>query len=83
MIRKTTLAATLLSLAFAGGASAQVLIATDPITGADILWSTLAFIVLVSIMLHGATVSPVMRYLDWRQKRGVTQRESAELETAT
>ena len=49
-------------------------------TGADILWSTLAFIVLVSIMLHGATVSPVMRYLDWRQKRGVSQREVAELE---
>jgi NhaP-type Na+/H+ or K+/H+ antiporter len=51
-------------------------------TGADVLWSTLAFIVLVSIMLHGATVSPVMRYLDWRQKKGVTQREAAELENA-
>ncbi|KAA2237784.1 cation:proton antiporter [Salinarimonas soli] len=50
--------------------------------GADVLWSTLAFIVLVSIMLHGATVSPVMRYLDWRRKKGVTRREAAELESA-
>src|SRR3954451_760923 len=33
----------------------------------DLLWSTLAFIVLVSILLHGATVTPVMRHLDWRQ----------------
>ncbi len=51
--------------------------------GAELLWSTLAFIVLVSILLHGATVTPAMRYLDWRQKRGVTQRETAELETAS
>jgi NhaP-type Na+/H+ or K+/H+ antiporter len=41
----------------------------------DLLWSTLAFIVLVSILLHGATVTPVMRYLDWRQTRGHMQRE--------
>ncbi|KAA2237785.1 hypothetical protein [Salinarimonas soli] len=34
MIRKTAFAATLLSLAFVGSASAQVLVATDPITGA-------------------------------------------------
>lgn len=45
----------------------------------ELLWSTLSFIVLVSILLHGATVTPVMRYLDLRQKRGVTQREAATL----
>ncbi len=50
---------------------------------AELLWSTLAFIILVSILLHGATVTPVMRYLDWRQKRGVTQREAAELEAVS
>jgi len=41
----------------------------------DLLWSTLAFIVLISILLHGATVTPVMRYLDWRQTRGHSRRE--------
>lgn len=49
---------------------------------AELLWSTLAFIVLVSILLHGATVTPVMRYLDWRQRRGITQREARALEDA-
>ena len=39
----------------------------------DLLWSTLAFIVLVSILLHGATITPVMHYLDWRQTRGHIQ----------
>jgi NhaP-type Na+/H+ or K+/H+ antiporter len=33
----------------------------------EVLWSTIAFIVVVSILLHGATVSPVMRYLDRRR----------------
>ncbi len=47
---------------------------------AELLWGTLAFIVLVSILLHGATVTPVMRYVDWRQKRGITRREALELE---
>jgi len=49
---------------------------------AEILWSTLAFVVLVSVLLHGATVTPVMRYLDWRQKKGLTQREAAAIESA-
>ena len=43
------------------------------------MFIALAFIVLVSILLHGATVTPVMRYLDWRQKRGHMQRETAAL----
>ena len=37
----------------------------------ELLWSTTGLIVLVSILLHGTTVTPVMRYLDrQRQKRG-------------
>jgi NhaP-type Na+/H+ or K+/H+ antiporter len=35
------------------------------------------FIVLVSIVLHGVTVTPVMRFLDWRQRTGHTAREMA------
>jgi NhaP-type Na+/H+ or K+/H+ antiporter len=34
----------------------------------DLLWSTAAFIILVSIVLHGVTVTPVMRQLDRRRK---------------
>jgi NhaP-type Na+/H+ or K+/H+ antiporter len=34
----------------------------------DLLWSTTAFIILVSIVLHGVTVTPVMRQLDRRRK---------------
>jgi NhaP-type Na+/H+ or K+/H+ antiporter len=34
----------------------------------DLLWSTTAFIILVSIVLHGVTVTPVMRRLDRRRK---------------
>jgi NhaP-type Na+/H+ or K+/H+ antiporter len=33
----------------------------------ELLWSTLSFIVLLSILLHGATVTPVMRWLDVRE----------------
>lgn len=42
-----------------------------------LLWSTMGFVVLVSIILHGATVTPVMRYLDWRQRAGHLDRETA------
>jgi NhaP-type Na+/H+ or K+/H+ antiporter len=34
----------------------------------DLLWSTAGFIILVSIVLHGVTVTPVMRRLDHRRK---------------
>lgn len=30
----------------------------------DVLWSTIGLIVLISILLHGISVTPVMRYLD-------------------
>lgn len=37
----------------------------------DLLWSTAGLIVLISILLHGTTVTPVMRHLDrQRQRRG-------------
>ncbi len=39
-----------------------------PFEAPDLLWSTVAFIVLVSILLHGATVTPVMRHLDRRRR---------------
>jgi sodium/hydrogen antiporter len=34
------------------------------------LWSTLAFTVLLSIILHGTTVTPVMRWLDQKSRAG-------------
>jgi NhaP-type Na+/H+ or K+/H+ antiporter len=49
----------------------------------DLLWSTLGFIVLVSIILHGATVTPVMRLIDRRRERGVTAREAEALASAS
>jgi NhaP-type Na+/H+ or K+/H+ antiporter len=35
---------------------------------ADLIWSIVAFIILVSIVLHGATASPVMAWLDRRRR---------------
>jgi NhaP-type Na+/H+ or K+/H+ antiporter len=42
----------------------------------DLLWSTVSLTILISILLHGATVTPVLRYLDWRSGRDT---ESAQL----
>ncbi|TCZ52286.1 cation:proton antiporter [Roseicella aquatilis] len=36
--------------------------------GAEKLWAVLGFTILVSILLHGTTVTPVMRYLDKRRR---------------
>jgi sodium/hydrogen antiporter len=41
---------------------------------ADLLWSAAGFIILVSIVLHGITVTPVMRRLD-RRRRIQSRRE--------
>jgi sodium/hydrogen antiporter len=41
----------------------------------DLLWSTIGFVVLTSIVLHGATITPVMRYLDTRGGRPPDDRE--------
>jgi NhaP-type Na+/H+ or K+/H+ antiporter len=35
----------------------------------DLVWSTVGLTILISIVLHGMTVTPTMRYLDWRAKR--------------
>jgi NhaP-type Na+/H+ or K+/H+ antiporter len=42
----------------------------------DLLWSTVSLTILISVLLHGATVTPVMRYLDVRSGRDT---ESAQL----
>ena len=42
----------------------------------DVVWSTAALIVLISIVLHGVTVTPVMRLIDRRQQRGIAARET-------
>jgi len=34
----------------------------------DRLWAVLGFTILVSIILHGATVTPAMRWLDGRRR---------------
>jgi NhaP-type Na+/H+ or K+/H+ antiporter len=36
--------------------------------GAEELWAVLGFTILVSILLHGTTVTPVMGYLDERRR---------------
>jgi NhaP-type Na+/H+ or K+/H+ antiporter len=36
---------------------------------AGLLWSTAALIILVSILLHGATVSPILSFIDRRSGR--------------
>jgi len=40
-----------------------------PFDGADVLWSAAAMVIVISIVLHGATVTPVMRLLDRRRQR--------------
>ncbi|MDP1865507.1 sodium:proton antiporter [Bradyrhizobium sp.] len=42
----------------------------------DVIWSTVALIILISIILHGVTVTPVMRLIDRRQRRGTAAEET-------
>lgn len=42
----------------------------------DVIWSTVALIILISIVLHGVTVTPVMRLIDRRQRHGTAAEES-------
>ncbi len=44
---------------------------------ADLLWATLGFVVLVSVILHGVAATPVMRLLDQANERTRTVTESA------
>jgi len=46
----------------------------------DLLWSAMSLTVLISIVLHGATVTPVMRYLDRRAGRVDEEADQFELE---
>jgi sodium/hydrogen antiporter len=45
----------------------------------DVVWSTVALIILISIVIHGVTVTPVMGLIDRRQRRGIAARESKTL----
>ena len=47
----------------------------------DLVWSTVALIVLISVVLHGATVTPVMKLLDRRREAGVTAAETGSATT--
>ena len=49
---------------------------TEP--GGERLWSVVGLIVLLSILLHGLTVTPVMRHLDWSRGRDPDAEPNAE-----
>jgi NhaP-type Na+/H+ or K+/H+ antiporter len=49
---------------------------------ADLIWSTVALIILTSVVLHGVTVTPVMKLIDRRRDAGVTAAETEQLERA-
>jgi NhaP-type Na+/H+ or K+/H+ antiporter len=44
--------------------------------GADLLWATVGFVVLVSVVIHGVAVTPVMRLLDRSNERTQTVSET-------
>lgn len=46
----------------------------------DVIWSAVSFVILLSIGLHGVTVTPVMRYIDRRRAAGLTDHEEQKLE---
>lgn len=48
----------------------------------DLIWSTVALIILISVVLHGATVTPVMKLIDRRREAGVTAVETEQLKRA-
>jgi len=50
-----------------------------PFKKVDVIWSTIALIILISIVIHGVTVTPVMGLIDRRQRRGIAARESKTL----
>ena len=51
----------------------------EPFEKVDVVWSTVALIILISIVIHGVTVTPVMGLIDRRQRRGIAARESKTL----
>ncbi len=45
--------------------------------GADLVWATIGFVVLVSVVLHGVAATPVMSLLDLAHERTGRQEESS------
>jgi NhaP-type Na+/H+ or K+/H+ antiporter len=45
----------------------------------NLIWSTVALIILISVVLHGVTVTPVMKLIDRRRDAGVTAAETEQL----
>ncbi len=45
--------------------------------GADLVWATIGFVVLVSVVLHGVAATPVMRMLDRANERTGQQQEAS------
>lgn len=45
----------------------------------DVVWSTISLIILTSVVLHGVTVTPVMKFIDRRRENGVTDVEISRL----
>jgi len=45
----------------------------------DVVWSTVALIILISIVLHGVTVTEVMRLIDRRQRHGTAAEETRKI----
>jgi NhaP-type Na+/H+ or K+/H+ antiporter len=50
---------------------------------ADLIWSIVALIILISIFLHGVTVTPAMQLIDRRRKLGVTASETESLKQSS
>jgi NhaP-type Na+/H+ or K+/H+ antiporter len=40
-----------------------------PFDNADVLWNAASLVILLSILLHGATATPIMRALDGQRRR--------------
>ena len=45
----------------------------EEFSDADTLWSTVAFVIAVSVVLHGVTATPVMRWLDDRRSEAAAR----------
>ena len=52
-----------------------------PFEKTDVVWSAACLTILISIVLHGAAVTPVMRLIDRRYKAGIASEEANKLAT--
>jgi NhaP-type Na+/H+ or K+/H+ antiporter len=53
-----------------------------PFEKTDLIWATTSLIVLISIVLHGTTVTPTMRYLDYNRHRRNRSRPPQDLDAS-